>query len=1062
MPKRNPPLRFLPVLIMVAPVLAFVQSGLPPNTSVTRAFSLKPFSGVSLTTSGSAATIATGYAELVPLAESAAPYGLAIISLRQNDTLISETAIPPALPLRSGRTYAEVSDLVDTGVAIANPNDSPVALNFYFSNETGSFGAGSITIGADDHVSAFLDDRSVFNGPPNFQGTFSFTASAPIAATAVHARRNERGEFLMSTLPVIDTDAPAAQTAILPHFAEGGGWTTQILLVNPTDAPLAGALEFLDDSGFVFDVALSGASGNVYSIPARSSQKLVAGGFAAQKTGSIRILATAAPAPVPLALFSYKPGSTTVSETILTGMGKGGSGFCVNAESASGESGSAQTAIAVANPSPVPADVTLELFHSDGSNLGLPAPAKFILPPYGHTAKFLFDIFPGGLLPVRFQGTVRISTTSAAGISPAALRTTQNDRGDFLIAATPPVDESLTPVRGTTIFAQFADGGGYTTRFVVFNGAAGGQIAQGTLKVMSPTGSTPLSLIPIVARSSGSMAIATDGNLVMTVNPDSGSVSAIDTATDTLIAEIPVGKDPRCVAFSPDDRQAFVTSREGATLTIIDTATLRVRMIVATDGEPYGVVIAPSGNVAYVASAAQNAIDVIRISGDQARIVSRIIVGPKPKGLALSSDGSTLFVTHFLSGDVTLVSTSTWRVTQVIATGTDSNMVQKIAIHPGNHRAYLPHLRSNTTNSFLLFDNTVFPVVSVLDVDYDRLAPTERVDLSIGAVSVNMPVDVAFSEDGARLYSVNMGSADLAVVDLQARARTALIDVGDAPIGIVISADGRKAYVNNSLSDDVSVVDLEKLRVTNRIPVTRSPLPALIHRGKVLFFSSHRTDVSRDHWMSCASCHFDGEQDGRTWKFPSGPRNTTSLRGVADTLPLHWSADRDEIQDFEFTIRTLQAGTGLIAVGEPNQELSAPNAGRSPDLDALAAYVLSLPAKPSPYAGDVDRGRAIFNRPEVGCATCHVGNQYTDSTLAAAPFILHDVGTGDGAEERLGAAFDTPSLRGIWDTAPYLHDGSAPTLRDVLVTRNPRDRHGRTSQLSEAEISDLIAFLKSL
>jgi cytochrome c peroxidase len=80
----------------------------------------------------------------------------------------------------------------------------------------------------------------------------------------------------------------------------------------------------------------------------------------------------------------------------------------------------------------------------------------------------------------------------------------------------------------------------------------------------------------------------------------------------------------------------------------------------------------------------------------------------------------------------------------------------------------------------------------------------------------------------------------------------------------------------------------------------------------------------------------------------------------------------------------------------------------------------------------------------------------------AAPFVRHDVGTGDGPGERLGPAFDTPSLRGLWDSAPYLHDGSAPTLRDVLTTRNAGDRHGTTSTLTPQQIDDLVAYLRSL
>jgi cytochrome c peroxidase len=83
--------------------------------------------------------------------------------------------------------------------------------------------------------------------------------------------------------------------------------------------------------------------------------------------------------------------------------------------------------------------------------------------------------------------------------------------------------------------------------------------------------------------------------------------------------------------------------------------------------------------------------------------------------------------------------------------------------------------------------------------------------------------------------------------------------------------------------------------------------------------------------------------------------------------------------------------------------------------------------------------------------------------LAASPFFTHNVGTGDGPDDaRLGPAFDTPSLRGLWDSAPYLHDGSAMTLRDVLTTRNRGDQHGRTSHLTELEVEDLISFLRSL
>lgn len=97
-----------------------------------------------------------------------------------------------------------------------------------------------------------------------------------------------------------------------------------------------------------------------------------------------------------------------------------------------------------------------------------------------------------------------------------------------------------------------------------------------------------------------------------------------------------------------------------------------------------------------------------------------------------------------------------------------------------------------------------------------------------------------------------------------------------------------------------------------------------------------------------------------------------------------------------------------------------------------------------------------------GCADCHAGAAFSDSESG----IRHDVGTASaGSGQRLGGAldgFDTPTLRGLWRSAPYLHDGSAPTLRDVLTTRNPGDAHGRTSGLSTSDLDALELYLLTL
>ncbi|MGZ8727857.1 MAG: hypothetical protein ACXW5U_03315 [Thermoanaerobaculia bacterium] len=162
----------------------------------------------------------------------------------------------------------------------------------------------------------------------------------------------------------------------------------------------------------------------------------------------------------------------------------------------------------------------------------------------------------------------------------------------------------------------------------------------------------------------------------------------------------------------------------------------------------------------------------------------------------------------------------------------------------------------------------------------------------------------------------------------------------------------------------------------------------------------------------------------------------------------------------------MQAGTGLASGGahcEPACDEAPPNRMRSADLDALGDFMRSLRTMHrSPHlkpSGTLDRpamrGQAIFFSTMTGCAGCHPPPLFTDRSK-------HDVGTGRGASERKGTSFDTPSLRFLFSSAPYLHDGSAPSLRDVVTTGNPGDLHGRTSHLSSGEVDDLVAFLESI
>lgn len=577
--------------------------------------------------------------------------------------------------------------------------------------------------------------------------------------------------------------------------------------------------------------------------------------------------------------------------------------------------------------------------------------------------------------------------------------------------------------------------------------------------------------------SSGATAITADGARVFTVNPDSGTVSAVATATRTKLAETAVGAEPATLALTADGASLLVTSRAAGTLTVLDASTLTPVSVIPVGAEPYGVVADPLGRLAYVAASVVDAQaspptlrGVVRVV-DLARggVVATVHVEAKPMGLAVDAAGTRLYATHFLTGRVSVIDLGARprAVRKVISTGVDSNMAQKIVLHPASGRAYLPHIQSNLNDpSFrpeLTFDETVFPVVSVIDLASETHLPLARLHLDLPDRAVGLPFDLAVAPDGARLYVVGFGSDDLAVVDLAQQRVVGHVDTGDGPRGLALSPDGTRAWVGHAFSHDVAVVNLRTLERVERITVTTAALSPRLALGRRLFFSSRPRRISSERWMSCASCHFDGDHDGRTWFFPGrGFRNTTTLLGTRDTAPFHWSADRDELQDFELTIRELQAGLGLIRNGVPHPPLGASNAGRSADLDALAAFIRSLPPRPSPFligegwlTAAARRGRTLFERGDVGCARCHPAPRFTDRTR-------HDVGTGDGPHEGLGPRFDTPSLRMLWNSAPYLHDGSAATLREVLRARNRDDRHGTTSHLTSDELDDLIAYLRSL
>ncbi|HXU03651.1 MAG TPA: hypothetical protein VN903_21950, partial [Polyangia bacterium] len=489
-------------------------------------------------------------------------------------------------------------------------------------------------------------------------------------------------------------------------------------------------------------------------------------------------------------------------------------------------------------------------------------------------------------------------------------------------------------------------------------------------------------------------------------------------------------------------------------------------------------------------------------------VLGELDVGPKSRGIAVSHDGKDVYVTRFVSpdsgGEVVKVDAAAMTLAKRIVLKLDAetidddqksrgvpNFLFSIALTPDGRQAWIPGKKDNILRGKLrdgqdlTHDTIVRPLTAIVDLTMAQEIYDSRIDLD----NRSMPMHVEFSPYGnfAILTLGFSNRIEVRDVNLPTQVFSAIADVGTFPRASVL-APNKRLFVQGALSRDVLVYDMSALLddfdgstppLLVTIPaVTAEKLAPQILAGKKIFHDASDIRMDDEGYISCGSCHFEGIDDGRVYDFSTrgeGLRNTIALLGRKGTGQgrLNWTATLDEIQDFEHEIRELFGGKGFLPddvfhVGTRDQPLGDPKAGLNADLDALAAYVASLDhVNPSPFrnpdgslTADGVAGKTLFAK--LGCDFCHGGPDFTDSARG----LLHDVGTitrlsGQHAGGPL-LGFDAPTLLGVWETPPYLHDGSAATLRDVLTTKNAGDQHGYVSALSSQQVDQLVAYVSQI
>ena len=611
------------------------------------------------------------------------------------------------------------------------------------------------------------------------------------------------------------------------------------------------------------------------------------------------------------------------------------------------------------------------------------------------------------------------------------------------------------------------------------NGLDGG-VFPGSVSLNPPSFDTSVSAAdPPPAISGGTLAILPDGVTAVAADPDRDTIAVANLTTGALTANIalqPHDEPGRLVADAAG--HVHVILRRGGALVTIDPVAGTILARRAACPIPRGVAYDPATDLVHVACMGGELVSFPAAGGAATRTLQL------PRDLRdVVVDGNTLLVSQFRSAQV-LVVDGNGNVTSTIvlpvygdlsARGGDTftpSTAWRMRAQPGGG-AVLLHQRG-TTGTVTVGGKGIpgaggggsgygssDPCGGLVHPALTPIAQGMSPPITPPIPGMVLPVDFAISSDGSTVAVVAAGNAHNALV--QSLFVSNYADLTDSH-HFTCCPDG--VHGPNAVATMIDLVacpsqpnppptcpqprgEAEAVGFdgTNRIIVqTREPAAIQIPQAGVVISLSDasRADIGHEifhantgNGIACASCHMEGQEDGRTWNFDTeGPRRTMNVAGgISGRSPYHWDGELASFGDLVTTVY--------------NQRMGGPNLATD-QIAATQSWMNAIPRLPG-VVGDPDavtRGQAVFADATHGCALCHSGLQLTSDATNV------NVGTG--------GAFKVPSLVGLAYTAPYLHDGCAATLADRFGSCGGGDQHGVTSTLTQAQLSDLIAFLDSL
>jgi len=326
-----------------------------------------------------------------------------------------------------------------------------------------------------------------------------------------------------------------------------------------------------------------------------------------------------------------------------------------------------------------------------------------------------------------------------------------------------------------------------------------GLAASGTGNIASFTainnGSSPVTAtITGVPSSQGYAYIANDAD---------GSLSIISTLTNTVVSTITPPHDPFSVCISPDGTKAYIGCGGGpATVSVINISTNTIISTIPVEpaiAEATGLAVSPDGSLLYVEDYQTSLISVVNLTTNT--VVATIAAGGQnPYGIAVSHDGSKVYIGYSFANYVSVINTATNNITSTITVGSTPSDVK---VSPDGSKVYV-----------------AVSSLSHLAV-IDPVTNTVKATIPTGP----NPGPMTITPDGTRAYILVSGNG-VSVINLVTGTIIGTVTVGSESISICVSPDGKFVYVTNGEPNTVSVINTSTNTVIATVNVGNRPVSA--------------------------------------------------------------------------------------------------------------------------------------------------------------------------------------------------------------------------------------------